>query len=76
LSAAHSTHTARDDELPGKIAAELPVGHRGECLERSLNNSLCSDVDPTAGSHLAVHHETATFKFVKVFPVGPRAHKV
>ena len=62
--------------LPLQIAAEMFVGHRGERFERALNDALRADVDPTAGGHLAVHHQAFAFELVKVFPVGPGADEI
>ncbi len=76
LGAAHAAHAARHNQLAGKIAAEVFVGHGGKRFKRALNDALRADVDPTAGRHLAVHHQAAAFEFVKVFPVGPRADKI
>ena len=67
---------AGNNELPGKVTAEMSVGHGGEGFKRALNDALRADVDPTSGSHLPVHHQAATFEFVEVFPVGPGADQI
>ena len=54
----------------------MAFGECGEGLECALQNALCADVDPTAGGHLAVHHEALTVELVKVVPVSPFADEV
>ena len=54
----------------------MSVGHRCKGFERSLHDALRANVDPTAGGHLPVHHQTFAFKFMKVIPVGPRTHQI
>ena len=76
LSATHAAHAAGDDKLSLERAAEVPVGEGGKGLEGSLENTLGADVDPTAGGHLAVHHQALAVELVEVFPGGPFADKV
>jgi len=71
-----ASHAARQNQLTGSVAAELPVSHRGKRFKRTCTISLRADVDPTAGRHLAVHHQTLAFEFVEVFPVGPVADQI
>ena len=76
LGAAHAAESARQQKLAAEIAAEMPVGHRGESFKRTLHDALRADVNPTARGHLAVHHQAFAFEFVKVIPVRPRAHQI
>src|SRR5688572_24006844 len=76
LSAAHSTHAAGNHQLAGEVPTEVSVGHGGKRFERPLNDALCADIDPTSGSHLAVHHQAFAFEFMEVFPVGPGTDEV
>ena len=46
LSAAHSAHSAGDDELAVEAAAEMLASGLGEGLVGSLHDSLAADVDP------------------------------
>ena len=43
---------------------------------RPLQDSLCSNVNPTAGGHLAVHDETEALELVELLPGGPVADQV
>ena len=52
------------------------VRHRSEGFKCALNDSLCANVNPTAGGHLPVHHQPFAFELMEVFPVGPRADKI
>ena len=52
------------------------VGHRGKGFKGALHNALRADVDPTAGRHLAIHHQALAFEFVKMLPVGPGADEI
>jgi len=54
----------------------MTLGEGGEGLERALQDSLSSDVDPGAGGHLAVHHEALAVELMKMLPVGPFADEV
>jgi hypothetical protein len=76
LSATHSSHTAGHHEFAAQVSAEMSVGHCRKCFKGALNDSLCADINPTAGGHLAVHHQALTFQLVEVFPVGPGAYQI
>ncbi len=76
LRATHAAHAAGNDKLAAQVAAEMFVGHRRKRFKCSLHDALRADVDPTAGRHLAVHHQALAFEFVKVFPVGPGADEI
>ena len=76
LRSAHSAHSAADNQLAGKIAAEMFLAGGGERFERSLHDSLRADVDPRTGGHLPVHHETGALEFVELLPVGPVTYKI
>src|SRR5213592_4449092 len=43
---------------------------------RPLQDSLCSNVNPTAGGHLAVHDEAEALELVELLPGGPVADQV
>src|SRR5436305_1608145 len=58
LRAAHATHATADNKLARKVTLKVAVCHRGKCFERTLDDPLCADVDPTAGRHLAIHHQS------------------
>ena len=60
--------------FPGQISAKLPVGRAANVSKVPCNDALRADVDPTAGSHLSVHHQSATFQSRRTVPgVGPCA---
>src|SRR5208337_1803473 len=71
LRAAHAAHTAGDDQLACKIAAEMLLARGGKSLVRPLDDSLRADVNPRASSHLAVHCEAELFQLVELLPVRP-----
>src|SRR6185437_16206681 len=73
LGSTHPPHAPADDQLAAEVAAEMLFACCREGLERSLHNSLRSDVDPRTSSHLAVHHQASALEFVKLLPVGPVA---
>ncbi|MNO85326.1 hypothetical protein D3C76_766970 [compost metagenome] len=76
LSAAHATQAPGEDPAPLRFAVEVLVRHREEGLVGALHYPLGADVDPRAGGHLAVHHQTLLIEFVEVLPVGPVGHQV
>ena len=71
LRAAHAAQSAGEDPAAGQIAAEVFLARLDEGLVGALDDALRADVDPGAGGHLAVHHQSAAVEFVKMFPVGP-----
>ena len=62
--------------VPAERPAEALVGHRGEGLERPLQDPLGADVDPRAGRHLAVHRQPEVLEAAELLPVGPVADQV
>src|SRR5260370_18579649 len=75
LSAAHAAHPAAHGKLAGKITAEVLLAGGSECFERSLNDALRTDVDPSARCHLAVHPQPGSLQLVELGPVRPVAHQ-
>src|SRR5260370_7276736 len=71
LSAAHAAHPAAHDKLAGKITAEVLLAGGSECFERSLNDALRTDLNPSARCHLASHHLPASLPPVHLFPLPP-----
>ena len=53
------------------LAAHLDEGFVG-----ALHDALAADVDPGAGRHLAVHHQTFAIEFAEVFPSAPMRDQV
>ena len=47
-----------------------------ESFERTLHNSLAADVDPRAGSHLAVHGQAQTFEAIELAVIVPLANEI
>ena len=76
LRAAHSAEPARQQKLAAEIATKMLVSHRGKRFEGSLHDALRADVNPTARSHLPVHHQAFTLEFVKMIPIGPGANQI
>src|SRR5579883_2901937 len=68
LRATHSAHSARNDKLTIQ-AAKMSAACLGKSLVCSLHDALTANVDPRAGSHLAIHHQALLFELVKMFPV-------
>ena len=76
LRAAHAAEPGGQGDGAGEGAAEALVGHRGERLERALQDALRADVDPRAGGHLAVHRQAEVLEPAELLPVGPVADQV
>src|ERR671922_2150095 len=47
-----------------------------ECLVRPLKDSLRADVDPRAGGHLPVHHQSRTLELSELLPRCPSTHEI
>ena len=62
--------------LPREIAAVMLAAELDEGLVGALNDSLAADVDPGAGGHLAVHHQTLAIELAEMFPVRPMRHQI
>ena len=76
LRAAHAAEPCGKNKPAGKRTTKMPTGDRTECLVRALHNALRTDVDPRAGSHLAVHREPHALELAKVIPSRPAADKI
>jgi AcrR family transcriptional regulator len=50
--------------------------HFGEGLVSPLDDPLRSDVNPAAGRHLAVHHQSAAIELVEDLPIRPFGHEI
>ena len=55
----------------GQMTADL---HEG--LVSALHDALRADIDPGAGRHLAVHHESLAVELVEMLPGAPAWHEV
>src|SRR6185503_4121352 len=75
LRATHAAETGGDDNPSTQGAAEMAMRSGGESLVSALQNALCTDVNPAAGRHLAVHRQAAMFEITKCFPGGPRRYE-
>ena len=71
LGAAHAAQTCSQNPLAGEIAAEVSSSHRDKCLVGALDDSLAADVNPRAGGHLTVHHQSQPVEMMEVFPGCP-----
>ncbi|MNS66587.1 hypothetical protein D3C72_998070 [compost metagenome] len=76
LRAAHATQPGRQDPLAGEVATEVLVAGLDEGLEGALHDALRADIDPRAGGHLAVHHQSGAVQLIELVPVGPVRHEV
>src|SRR6185369_17766682 len=76
LSAAHTAHPSRNDQLAFERPAEVLCRRRCKRLERSLNDSLAANVDPRTRGHLSVHRQAHTLEPMKLFPVRPLADEI
>ncbi len=52
------------------------AAHFDEGLVGALHDTLCADIDPRTGRHLAVHHQAFAIEFVEMLPIGPVRHQV
>src|SRR5690349_7348954 len=68
LRATHAAEASGENPFALEIAAEMFAAHFDECFVRALDDALAADVDPRAGRHLAVHHQTLAIEFVEMFP--------
>src|SRR6202008_4256605 len=71
LRATHPAQARGQDPATLQVAAIMLAAHFGECLVGALDDALRADVDPAAGSHLAVHHEPLAIELVERLPVRP-----
>ena len=76
LGAAHSAQTTGGDQLAAQVAAKVALAGGGKSLKRALDDALRADVNPTAGGHLAVHHQPGALQLAEVLPVRPVTHQV
>ena len=76
LGAAHAPESGREDPTSGPIAVVVLPRHLGKGLVCALNNALATNIDPTTGSHLAVHHQTLGIEFVEMLPIGPVRYEI
>ncbi len=75
LGTTHPAESAGQGQRAGQRSAEALLGDGGEGLIGPLEDALGADVDPRAGGHLAVHHQTGRFEFPEVLPVAPVGHQ-
>src|SRR5437870_5323979 len=76
MRAAHSAKAASQNEFSLKRAAEMLAPGSGESFKCPLHNSLATDVNPRAGSHLSVHRQTHSFESVELGVVVPLANEI
>ena len=76
MSAAHTAHAAGHEDLSFERTAKIGARSSGECFVGSLNDSLCADVDPASGRHLAVHRELKCLEPVELIAGCPMGHEV
>src|SRR5690606_35353561 len=76
LRTAHAAEAGGEDPLAGAVAAVVLSAHLHAGLVGALDDALRADVDPRAGRHLPVHHQTLAVELVEVLPAGPVRHQV
>src|SRR3989442_591709 len=76
LSPSHAAHPARQDESTFQRASEMFPRAGGERLVGPLDDSLGSDVRPSASRHLPVHREAQLLELVERLPVRPLRDEV
>src|SRR5207244_353291 len=76
LRPAHAAHPAGDHQPAREVGAEMLPPGSPKCFIGSLQDSLCPNVNPTAGGHLAVHDEPEALELVELLPSGPVADQV
>ena len=76
LCAAHAAETGGEDPTAFQIAVVMLATGFNEGFVGALDDALAADVDPAAGSHLAVHSQALGIQFVEVFPTGPVRNQV
>ena len=76
LGAAHPTAASRQRQRSGEGSVELLARNSSERLVGSLKDSLCADVNPRAGRHLAVHRQPFGFEPAEFGPVSPITDEV
>ena len=76
LRAAHAAQAGGEDPAPFQVAVVMLAAHFHEGFVGALHDALAADVDPAAGGHLPVHHQTLFIEFVEMLPRGPVRHQV
>ena len=76
LRAAHAAKSGGEHEPAGERSAELRARDGAERLVRALEDSLRADVDPRAGGHLAVHHQTGALELAEIVPGRPTTNEI
>ena len=76
LCAAHATTASGEGDRALEGSTETLARDRSECFEGALKDSLRGDVDPGAGGHLAVHHETFGLELAELRPRCPVTNEV
>jgi hypothetical protein len=76
LRATHATQACGEQPLAPQRTAVVLATHFDERFIGALHDALAADVDPAAGGHLPVHHQTLLIEFVEVFPCRPMRHQV
>ena len=71
LRAAHAAQPRSQDPFPRPVAAVVLAASLDEGLVGPLDDTLAADVDPRAGGHLAVHHQSLAVELVEVLPGRP-----
>src|SRR3954447_22065506 len=73
LRTTHFAESGGQHEFSFEISPAMLPCERTKRFICSLKNSLGSDIDPAAGGHLAIHHQSLALVFVELFlsrPVG------
>ena len=76
LRAAHAAEARGQQPAAGEAAAVVLAAHLDEGFVGALHDALRADVDPRAGRHLAVHHESLAVELVEMLPGAPARHEV
>ncbi|OPZ82200.1 MAG: hypothetical protein BWY77_00285 [bacterium ADurb.Bin431] len=75
LGAPHAPQPGGHQQPPLQGAAEMALCTAGKGLEGSLQDTLGTDINPAAGSHLAVHGQSQTLEAAKLVPGCPMGNQ-
>ncbi len=76
LRATHAAQAGGQDPTALEVGIVVLATGLDEGFIGALHDALATDVDPTAGGHLAVHGQALGVELVEVFPTGPVRHQV
>jgi hypothetical protein len=76
LRPAHAPQAASEEQFALQTAAKMLLRYSSKGLVCALQNALSTDINPTAGGHLAIHRQAQALIGAEVLPIAPGRHQV